>query len=220
VESLFTPVLTQLRKGKLARLLAKYDNPECAEAIWGTNEEGQTWRYMYFLTEPIKIYQPVYEYEGYLHSRYQGFTRIPDARLEEIEGDYGSIEEFIKEILQHEDDGLPGSLQPGTSRSRNIAPETYLLIWNPNRWTWEERDVRRDIAQLEVSGRIEGFRWSVGTNYRRIEAGDRLFLIRLGSEPRGIFLSGTAKGHAFRAAHGIRVRRNGHGMWISMWISC
>jgi hypothetical protein len=94
----------------VARLLAKYDNPECAEAIWGTNEEGRTWRYMYFLTEPIKIYQPVYEYEGYLHSRYQGFTSISDARLEEIEGDYGSIEEFIKEILQHEDDGLPGSL--------------------------------------------------------------------------------------------------------------
>jgi hypothetical protein len=31
---------------------------------------------MYFLTKPIKISQPVYEYEGYLHSRYQGFTRI------------------------------------------------------------------------------------------------------------------------------------------------
>jgi len=58
----------------VARLLAKYDNPECAEAIWGTNDEGRTWRYMYFLTKPIKIYQPVYEYEGYLHSRYQGFT--------------------------------------------------------------------------------------------------------------------------------------------------
>lgn len=26
----------------VARLLAKYDNPEYAEAIWGTNEEGQT----------------------------------------------------------------------------------------------------------------------------------------------------------------------------------
>jgi hypothetical protein len=37
----------------VARLLAKYDNPECAEAIWGTNDEGQTWRYMYFLTKPI-----------------------------------------------------------------------------------------------------------------------------------------------------------------------
>ena len=26
----------------VARLLAKYNNPECAEAIWGINEEGQT----------------------------------------------------------------------------------------------------------------------------------------------------------------------------------
>jgi hypothetical protein len=26
----------------VARLLAKYDNPDCAEAIWGTNDEGQT----------------------------------------------------------------------------------------------------------------------------------------------------------------------------------
>ena len=59
----------------VARLLAKYDNSECAEAIWGTNDKGQTWRYMYFLTEPIEVYQPLYEFEGYLHSRYQGFTR-------------------------------------------------------------------------------------------------------------------------------------------------
>jgi hypothetical protein len=26
---------------------------------------------MYFLTEPIEIDQPLYEFEGYLHSRYQ-----------------------------------------------------------------------------------------------------------------------------------------------------
>ena len=80
----------------VARLLAKYDNPECAEAIWGTNDEGRTWRYMYFLTKPIRIYQPVYEYEGYLHSRYQGFTRIADTRLEEIEKDYGSMRSSSK----------------------------------------------------------------------------------------------------------------------------
>jgi len=78
---------------------------------------------------------------------------------------------------------------------------TYLLIWNPNRWTWEVEDVQRDIAQLEESGHVEGFRWSVGTNYRQIKAGDRLFLIRLGGEPRGIFLSGFAKGYAYKAAH-------------------
>jgi hypothetical protein len=111
----------------VARLLAKYDNPECAEAIWGTNDEGQTWRYMYFLTKPIKIYQPVYEYEGYLHSTYRGFTRIADTRLEVIEKDYGSIEEFIKETLQYEGEGLPGNLESGPGRSEKIAEESLQV---------------------------------------------------------------------------------------------
>jgi hypothetical protein len=111
----------------VARLLARYDNPECAEEIWGTNDEGRTWRYMYFLTEPIEVDQPLYEFEGHLHSRYQGFTRIADARLEEIEEDYGSVEEFIKEILQYEGEGLPGRLQPGPSRSEKIAEESLQV---------------------------------------------------------------------------------------------
>ena len=33
----------------VARILGLYDNPECAEAIWGTNESGQTWQYVYRL---------------------------------------------------------------------------------------------------------------------------------------------------------------------------
>jgi hypothetical protein len=45
---------------------------------------------MYFLTKPIKIYQPVYEYEGYLHSRYQGFARIADARLGSVQNNPGT----------------------------------------------------------------------------------------------------------------------------------
>ena len=61
--------------GYAVRLLAMYNKPECAEAIWGTNDEGRTWRYMYFLTEPIEVYQPLYEFEGYLNSSYRGFTR-------------------------------------------------------------------------------------------------------------------------------------------------
>ena len=111
----------------VARLLARYDNPECAEAIWGTNDEGQTWRYMYFLTEPIETLQPLYEFEGYLNSTYRGFTRISDARLSEIEEDYGSVEEFIKEILQYEGEGLPGVLQSETARSENVAEESLQV---------------------------------------------------------------------------------------------
>jgi 5-methylcytosine-specific restriction endonuclease McrA len=111
----------------VARLLARYDNPECAEAIWGTNDEGRTWRYMYFLTEPIEVDQPLHEFEGYLHSRYQGFTRIADARLQGIEEDYGSIEEFTREILQYEAEGLPPSLTLGPDRSGQIAEESQQV---------------------------------------------------------------------------------------------
>src|SRR5829696_5503689 len=151
----------------VARLLGKYDNPECAVAIWGTNDEGQTWRYMYFLTEPIEVNQPLHEFEGYLHSKYQGFTRISNERLDEIEEDFETIEGFVQEILEYEGDGLPDELLLAPDQGEEIAMATYLLIWNPNRWTWYEEDVRRDIAQLEESGGVEGFRWSVGTNYRQ-----------------------------------------------------
>lgn len=108
----------------VARVLAKYDNPECAEAIWSTNDEGRTWRYMYFLTEPIEVDQPLYEFEGYLHSRYQGFTRITDARLQEIEEDYGSIEGFIQEILEYEGEGLPDELLLAPDRSERVAEDS------------------------------------------------------------------------------------------------
>jgi 5-methylcytosine-specific restriction enzyme A len=185
----------------VARVLAKYDNERFARRVWGEDEDGETWEYMYFLTKPIEVHQPLYEFEGYLHRRYQGFTRISNERLDEIEEDFESIEELIKEILEYQGEGLPDELMLVPDRSKEIAMATYLLVWNPNRWTWEEEDVRRNIAQLEESGDVEGFRWSVGTNYRQIEAGDRLFLIRLGSEPRGIFLSGFAKGYAYRDDH-------------------
>jgi 5-methylcytosine-specific restriction endonuclease McrA len=82
---------------------------------------------MYFLTEPIETYQPLYEFEGYLHERYQGFTRIADARLEEIEDDFRSVEELIKEILEYEGEGLPDRLELGPSRSRKIAEESLQI---------------------------------------------------------------------------------------------
>ena len=111
----------------VARVLARYDNPECAEAIWGTNDEGRTWRYMYLLTKPVEVDQPLHEFEGYLNSTYRGFTRIADARLTEIEEDYESIEEFVKEILEYEGEGLPPELQPGPGRSEKVAEESLQV---------------------------------------------------------------------------------------------
>lgn len=74
---------------------------------------------------------------------------------------------------------------------------TYLLTWNPNKWHWE--DLQECAADLEVYGYFEG-RWSCGTT-RKIVPGDRLFIVRLGSEPRGIFASGWAKSDVYEDDH-------------------
>lgn len=65
---------------------------------------------------------------------------------------------------------------------------TFLLTWNPKKWPWSTLDADYDLA------RKQGFfddRWSCGRS-KRIRAGDRVFLLRQGIEPRGILASGFA----------------------------
>jgi 5-methylcytosine-specific restriction protein A len=62
----------------------------------------------------------------------------------------------------------------------------FLLTWNPNRWTWDDistlatRVRRGDEVQLS---------WSSGGR-RSIPLGSRVFMLRQGVEPKGIFGSG------------------------------
>src|SRR5215203_1423621 len=111
----------------VARVLAKYENEKFARRVWGVDEDGQTWKYMYFLTKPIEVHQPLYEFESYLHSRYQGFTRISNDRLNEIEEDFGNIEGFIQEILEYEREAFPDELMLAPDRSEEVA-ESSLQV--------------------------------------------------------------------------------------------
>jgi 5-methylcytosine-specific restriction protein A len=74
---------------------------------------------------------------------------------------------------------------------------TYLLNWNPNKWYWE--DLQECVSEIEEYGYRED-RWSCGTN-KKIEFGDRLFIVRLGSEPRGIFATGWAISNVYEYEH-------------------
>lgn len=65
---------------------------------------------------------------------------------------------------------------------------TYLLTWNPARWHWE--NPQECIAAIEDTGFYEDL-WSCGVT-KRIMPGDRVFLMRLGKEPRGIMAAGHA----------------------------
>lgn len=66
----------------------------------------------------------------------------------------------------------------------------YLLTWNPNKFDWT--GLKGQVQKIR-NGKTAELRWSCG-NTRRIQAGDRIFLLRQGVEPRGFVASGTALG--------------------------
>lgn len=74
---------------------------------------------------------------------------------------------------------------------------TYLLTWNPTKLKWTQID--EDINQIQRLGYYER-RWSCG-NTKTINYGDRIFLMRLGLEPKGIFGSGFAKSSFYEGPH-------------------
>ena len=79
--------------------------------------------------------------------------------------------------------------------------KTWLFTWNPKRWKWDDRyhgylEMKHQIAQVGSAFST----WSCGLN-KSIKAGDRIFLIRLGTEPRGIVASGHAATDVFEGPH-------------------
>ena len=75
--------------------------------------------------------------------------------------------------------------------------DSFLFTWNPNKWEWT--DLKESIDLLENVGYVER-RWSCG-NSKSIKKGDRVFLIRLSEDPKGIMGSGYAKSSYYVAAH-------------------
>ncbi len=66
--------------------------------------------------------------------------------------------------------------------------DTFLLTWNPDRSHWNVQELKEG-AKRTKRGRVWKSRWSCG-NTKKIKAGDRVFLVKLGKEPRGIVASG------------------------------
>ena len=74
---------------------------------------------------------------------------------------------------------------------------TYLFTWNPDKWDW--CDLKENIRSLNSVGYFEKS-WSCG-NTKSIRKGDRVFLVRLGRDPKGIMGSGYAKSSYYVAPH-------------------
>ena len=74
---------------------------------------------------------------------------------------------------------------------------TWLLAWNPRRWTWENLD--EQVREVETHG-TSWDRWSCGRT-KKIKKGDRVFLIKLGPEPRGLIGSGWTESDVRQGRH-------------------
>lgn len=73
----------------------------------------------------------------------------------------------------------------------------HLLTWNPANWTWPELDSK---IQRVASGEEVEESWSC-SHVRRIQSGDRVFLMRLAVEPRGIVASGRVTKGSYEDIH-------------------
>jgi hypothetical protein len=79
----------------------------------------------------------------------------------------------------------------------STAHTAFLLAWNPERFKWDS--LQADIARIQKKGFVS-MRWSCG-NRKVLPKGSEVFLIRLGSEPKGIIGRGIAVSNAVESTH-------------------
>lgn len=102
----------------------------------------------------------------------------------------------LKEAL--EECGLAENIKPISIKN------SYLFVWNPNKWSqWTDPNnepyLEKNIEELKNTGRVT-LMWSC-RSHKSIRPGDRAFLARVGSTPRGIFASGKVVSEPFLSLH-------------------
>jgi 5-methylcytosine-specific restriction protein A len=162
----------------------------------------------------------VFDLRTRLVSDYQSYTRsfinIRDPRIAEFVDNALNAEVFWPEpLLQLNPTTQPGWTiddleedwvdeestahlrMPVAVVGRGASMAAYLFVWNPKKWHWETLDQR--VEQLSLTGQCSE-KWSCA-GYKSIRVGDRAFLLRLGSEPKGIMGSGFVITEPFLSPH-------------------
>jgi 5-methylcytosine-specific restriction enzyme A len=102
----------------------------------------------------------------------------------------------LKEAL--EECGLTENIKPISIQN------SYLFVWNPAKWSqWTDPNnepyIEKNIEELKNTGKVT-LMWSC-RSHKSIRPGDRAFLARVGSIPRGIFASGKVVSAPFLSQH-------------------
>jgi hypothetical protein len=77
-----------------------------------------------------------------------------------------------------------------------------ILTWNPQRWNFEPGEYDRYVEQTQRTPPVpvQG-RWSAGRRRHGVVVGDRAYLLRQGSDRRGIVASGAVASEPYAAPH-------------------
>ncbi|SHM52493.1 McrB family protein [Chitinophaga sp. CF418] len=113
----------------VARIILKVRNKQLARALWGESAEGELWEYMYFFSKPeiIDPPLPLSDTEEYLPKRFQGFTRIAEAKTKRILDEFGSLENFIATYSENHQN-LRKAVVKNTMSNRQIIDHVHNYI--------------------------------------------------------------------------------------------
>lgn len=95
---------------------------------------------------------------------------------------------------------------------------SFVMLWNPQKWDWPAYWNGRFADQIRETGSYDE-PWSTGTRSQGIEPGDRIFLLKTGSPPRGLVASGVARSPIYSAAHWDESRTDLAPQVQVMWTS-
>ncbi len=134
----------------------------------------------------------------------------PDTNLKTLTMDFGF---YLCRFYLNEKDEEKEQLSPNDEIESDDAGEkmlsvlfdedtpvinTWLLNYNPSIWNWDKQDDELNygnIKRIVNSGGTVFLSWKCAS--KKIKQGDRIFIIKLGSAPRGIVATGYATSSSF-----------------------
>ena len=85
----------------VSSVVGKMNSKTLATRIWGGDDLGQTWEYMYILTkpQPVSVHVLSPPVEDYLNKGYRGYTKISNERVRMILKFYPNLEAFFSNVF-------------------------------------------------------------------------------------------------------------------------